>query len=368
MTPHKLGFIGLGHIGGSIAKTIRRFHPAIEMIAYDTDTDTLAKALNEELITTACTEVSDDFKECDYIFLCAPVLRNDEFIPQLLRVLHDGMIITDIGSVKTRIHRQIEKYPALERQFIGGHPMCGTEHTGYDYSTPNMLDNAYYVLTPSHTVDQGLVDDFYRLVHSIGAIPIVLDYEEHDHIVGSISHLPHIISATLVNMVKETDNEDEIMRTVAAGGFRDITRISSSSPLMWENICIANRDELLRLIDDYIARITRSREIVANGNPSAITAFFSSAKDYRDSFNIARSGVIGQVYQLCCYIDDTPGAISDVTAVLSAAKISIKNISIVHNREFEEGVLYLEFYDRNALAEADRVLRKYNYTVYERND
>lgn len=365
--PKKIGFIGLGHIGGSIAKTIHRFYPEIQQIAFDTDTDTLGKALNEEVISTACKEITDDFRDCDYVYLCAPVLDNDAYIPKLTNIIHDRMVLTDIGSVKTRIHEKIRQYPELERHFIGGHPMCGTEHTGYDYSSPNMLENAYYVLTPSDTVDPKLVSDMRDFIDSIGALPIVLNYREHDHIVGSVSHLPHIISATLVNMVKETDDKNETMRTVAAGGFRDITRISSSSPVMWENICIANHDELLRLIDDYIARITASRERVAKGDPKELMAFFQSAKDYRDSFNISRGGAISPVFQLFCYIDDQPGRIAEVTAILASAKISIKNIGIIHNREYEEGVLQLEFYQRSDYDKAVPLLKKYHYTVYEDN-
>ncbi len=366
MFPKKIGFIGLGHIGGSVAKTIHRFYPEIEMIAFDTSAEALSAALDDGILTAACKDLTDDFCDCDYIWLCAPVLNNDDYIPRLLDLIGENTILTDVGSVKTRIHQQVERYPALNAHFIGGHPMCGTEHTGYRYSTPNMLENAYYMLTPSAAVPDQAVLDLKNFIASIGAIPIVIDYRKHDRSVGFVSHLPHMISATLVNLVKKSDDEQETLRTIAAGGFRDITRISSSSPIMWENISIANREEILYLLDTYIAALQDTRGRIDESDPAALTAFFQSAKDYRDSFNISRGAAFQPVYELFCYIDDAPGTLNNVTTILASSQIGIKNSSIVHNREYEEGVLQLEFYTRHDYDLALAQLKKYDYTVYER--
>ena len=366
MIPSKIGFIGLGHIGGSIAKTIHRIYPDIAMIAFDTCQQTLETALEEGVIVKGIDHLSEDFSDCDIIYLCAPVLDNSDYVGKLTGMLHDDMLLTDVGSVKTGIHEQIAKYPDLADHFIGGHPMCGTEHTGYDYSTAYMLENAYYILTPTETVPQRKVDDFEAFVKSIGALPIILDYHNHDFIVGSVSHLPHVISATLVNLVKELDNEEETMRTIAAGGFKDITRISSSSPVMWENICLANRDQILHLIDTYINAIGKIRAKIAASDAKDINAFFSSAKEYRDSFNIPHSGPIKPVYLLFCDLIDEAGGIATIATILAANNISIKNIGIVHNREFQQGVLQIELYEKDAYEKALELLRKYHYTVYEK--
>ena len=366
MIPKKIGFIGLGHIGGSIAKTIHRIYPDIQMIAYDTCRETLQTALTEGVITKGCSSVNTDFADCDYIYLCAPVLNNTDYVKLLSEILHDDMLLTDIGSVKTGIHEQISRFPALEKHFIGGHPMCGTEHTGYEYSTAYMLENAYYILTPTQTVSTAKVEEFERFVASIGALPIILDFKEHDFIVGSISHLPHVISATLVNLVKELDNEEETMRTIAAGGFKDITRISSSSPVMWENICLANRDQILKLIDTYVVSIGKIRQKIADADAKNINSFFSSAKDYRDSFNIPHSGPIKPVYLLFCDLIDEAGGIATIATILASNNISIKNIGIIHNREYQQGVLQMEFYDKDAYENAVKLLRKYHYTIYEK--
>ncbi len=365
MAPSKIGFIGLGHIGGSIAKTIRRIHPEIALIAYDTDTETLASAVTEKVIDRACPGVTDDFAGCDYIYLCAPVLENNDYVQKLSSMLHGGMLLTDVGSVKNQIHESISRYPDLEAHFIGGHPMCGTEHTGYEYSTAYLLENAYYMLTPTPTVSHSKVMEFENFVKSIGAIPMILDYMKHDFSVGSVSHLPTVIASTLVNLVKDLDDSKETLRTIAAGGFRDITRIASSDPTMWENICVANRDQILELIDDYVDAMKHTRDTIAGGNEDEIKEFFSSAKEYRDSFRIS-GGALHPVYQLFLDLIDEAGGIATIATILATNMISIKNIGIIHNREFQQGVLQVEFYDQESYDKAVALLNRHHYTIYEK--
>lgn len=366
MIPNKIGFIGLGHIGGSIAKTIRRIYPDIQIVAYDTCENTLKMALDEKVITKGCSSITEDFSDCDYIYLCAPVLNNNDYVKQLSDLLHDDMLLTDVGSVKTGIHEQVKQFPDLERHFIGGHPMCGTEHTGYEYSTAYMLENAYYILTPTQTVATEKVEEFEAFVKSIGALPLILDYKKHDFSVGSISHLPTVIASTLVNLVKNLDDDSETLRTIAAGGFKDITRVASSDPTMWENICLANRSQIITLINAYVDALEHTRDTIAGSHASEIKEFFSSAKEYRDSFNISRRGPIHPVYQLFCDLIDEAGGIATIATILASNNISIKNIGIIHNREFQQGVLQVEFYDSDAYDKAVELLRKYHYTVYEK--
>lgn len=367
MYPLKIGFVGLGHIGGSIAKTIRRLHPDIEITACDPSENTIRQALEDNIIHNGFSHLNEAFLSCDYIYLCAPVLINTDYLPQMKEFCEKNpdLLITDVGSVKTGIHEAVTRC-GLESNFIGGHPMCGTEHTGYEYSTPYMLENAYYLLTPTSAALPEQIREFESFTASLGALPLVLDYKKHDFSVGSISHLPHVISATLVNLVKDLDDSQETLKTIAAGGFKDITRISSSSPLMWENICIANRDQILELVDTYIAALQKSRDRIAAGNGSDIYSFFESAKDYRDSFQVSSSGAIKPVYQLFCDLIDEAGGIATIATILSANNISIKNIGIVHNREFEQGVLHIEFYEQEACRHGVELLKKYHYTVYER--
>ena len=187
----KIGFVGLGLIGGSIAKAVRHYYPDYEIIAFDKNKETLALATQESTINVACTSIDDNFANCDYIFLCAPVSFNTAYIKQLRQYLHKDCILTDVGSVKSSIHKEVIKL-GIEEYFIGGHPMAGSEKSGFANSKAILIENAYYILTPSSKVSQEKVDDYARFVESLRALPVQLTYEDHDYITGVISHLPHI--------------------------------------------------------------------------------------------------------------------------------------------------------------------------------
>ena len=138
---------------------------------------------------------------------------------------------------------------------MGGHPMAGSEKTGYENATDHLLENAYYIVTPTALSSETDADRIVAVAKLIGSIPIVLDYHEHDRIVAAISHLPHLIASSLVNLVKDSDTHDELMKRLAAGGFKDITRIASSSPEMWEQICMTNTGNIIDMMGDYIASL-----------------------------------------------------------------------------------------------------------------
>ena len=189
--------------------------------------------------------------------------------------------------------------------------------------------------------------------------------EEHDYITAGVSHLPHIIAATLVNLVKHLDNEEEHMKMIAAGGFKDITRIASSSPVMWQQICEENRENISRVLDEYIRMLIQARYDVDHHEADAIYQMFASSRDYRDSFDILPKGPLKKRYELYCDIEDEAGGIAAIATILAMDGISIKNIGIIHNREFEQGVLRIEFYDALSLSNGVSLLRKRNYIVYE---
>ncbi len=365
MKPEKIGFIGLGLIGGSIAKTIHRIHPEIEMIAYDTDAEALDLAVAEQVIAKGFRELTEDFAACRYIFLCAPVQKNSEFLTRLSAFAGDHCIITDVGSVKNSIHQEISR-TGISPYFIGGHPMAGSEKSGYRHATSYLLENAYYMLTPSPDIRPELTQELKAFISSLGAITMVLSYRRHDFITAAISHLPHILASSLVNLVKDLDDETETMKSVAAGGFKDITRIASSSPVMWQQICLTNQEQLIKLIDLFIHSLEHTRKQISSGSSQELFDFFQEAKDYRDSISISTSGSLPKIFEIYCDMADETGGIAALATILSQENISIKNIGIIHNREFQDGVLHIEFYDEQARKTAVRLLRGCQYTVYER--
>lgn len=360
----KIGFIGLGLIGGSIAKAIRQYHPDYELLAFDKSKETLALAIQEGTIQTSCSSIDGNFEGCSYIFLCAPIAYNTPYLTQLKDFIHPDCILTDVGSVKTSIHEEVI-HLGMEENFIGGHPMAGSEKSGYPNSKPVLIENAYYILTPSAKVPDEKVYEYRDFVESLKSLPIVLDYKEHDYITGTISHLPHIIASSLVNFVRETDTKDELMKNLAAGGFKDITRIASSSPIMWQQICLKNQENISRILGDYIEVLKKARESIDEGSEKNLFTLFESSKDYRDSMPNSSAGPIKKSFAVYCDIIDEAGGIATIATILASNNISIKNIGIVHNREFEEGVLRIEFYNESSAAKAAELLQKYRYIVYE---
>ncbi len=359
------GFIGLGLIGGSIAKAIRLHLPSARLLAYDINFTSLELAKKERVIDEICSGIDASFGSCDYLFLCAPVSYNADNLLTLKKFLSPDTILTDVGSVKTGIHRQIEELH-LQAQFIGGHPMAGSERFGYQNAKTSLLENAYYILTPSGIVPTEKIDHYRSLVETIGAIPLVLSYEEHDYVTAAISHLPHVIAASLVNLVKNSDSADGVMKMIAAGGFKDITRIASSSPDMWQQICLTNADNISKLLRTYIQYLGVLADNIDNHAGDSLYRFFDSARNYRESFISAPNGPIKAEYVFTVDIADKPGAIAAIASLLAMHDVSIKNIGINHNRELAEGALRIEFYDQNTFTRAMTVMTEHGYKLHTR--
>ncbi|WP_230397228.1 prephenate dehydrogenase [Novisyntrophococcus fermenticellae] len=361
----KIGFIGLGLIGGSIAKAIRKFHPDYQLMAYTHTKATLDQAASDGVIQICCDQIDERFGICDYIFLCAPVGANISYLKTLRDIISPSCILTDVGSVKGDIHQAVQAL-GMSASFIGGHPMAGSEKTGFENSADYLIENAYYIITPSEEIDSQKVDAYEELVYSLGAIPLRLTAEEHDFITAGVSHLPHIVASALVNEIARLDGSKGYMKMIAAGGFKDITRIASSSPVMWQHICLSNRDMILKVIDSFQEMLTDARKLVDSSDEGGLYAMFEASRDYRDSLPDTVLGPLKKDYVLYCDIYDEAGGIATITTLLAMNSISIKNIGIIHNREFEEGVLRIEFYQEESYRRAALVLTDRNYRIHVR--
>lgn len=405
MKEQTIGFIGLGLIGGSIARRLKRFSPELKIMAYMRTRSKLEQAKTDGVVDVILDGIGEELRECDVIFLCTPVEYNAGYLALIKPLLKEGAFITDVGSTKTSIHEEVIRL-GMERVFVGGHPMAGSEKTGYEHSNDHLLENAYYIVTPSlgqtpvnppdndsqnnpsdndnkdnlsdnekrnTTQDPSITkavkdnqDYSKRLVEiakAVGAIPMVLDYREHDKVVAAISHLPHIVASSLVNLVKASDSPAGTMKQVAAGGFKDITRIASASPEMWEQICVTNRGPIARILENYIASLTEILAQVKAASHPALHQLFETSRDYRNSIAERERGALDSEYSFSVDIVDEPGSISTLSVILAAKGISIKNIGINHNRERGEGALRIIFYEKDAMEQARKQLAKYHYDI-----
>ena len=358
-----ISFIGLGLIGGSIAKALKERTNYCYLKVFDQNTNTLEQAKKDEIADEIYFSLAPSFFSCDYLFLCTPVSVNSEILEKYHSCLSEECIITDVGSVKTPIHQLIRKLN-LSHHFIGGHPMAGSERHGYPNSTAGLLENAYYIFTPEADVSEDAVSEFRHLIAATGAIPFLLSVEHHDRSTAAISHLPHLIASSLVNLIQESDDEKDTFKTLAAGGFKDITRIASSSPQVWQQISIENREYILPYLDSYIQSLNQIRNDLISDSSDNIYNFFHSAQVYRDSFLDTRSGPFIKQYVLTINIPDKKGALADVINLLSQNDINIKNLGILHNREDQEGALRMEFYVKEEFETATFLLQKKGYIFH----
>ncbi|ADL04259.1 prephenate dehydrogenase [Lacrimispora saccharolytica] len=362
MSDASIAFIGLGLIGGSIARGIKREKPNTKIMAYMRTHSRLLQAKEEGIVDVILDGIGEALRECDLIFLCTPVEYNARYLSEIQPFLKPGAIITDVGSTKADIHEEVRRL-RLEGQFVGGHPMAGSEKTGYENSTDHLLENAYYIITPTAASTEEQVNRLVRIANMIGSIPLVLDYHEHDFITATISHLPHIIASSLVNLVKASDNEEGIMKRLAAGGFKDITRIASSSPEMWEQICMTNSGNLSVILERYISSLSQILHELKGNDNQYIYRLFETSRDYRNSFSEKVPGSIAPDYSFTVDMADEVGAISTLSVILAAKGISIKNIGINHNREHGEGTLRIAFYDKETMDSAWKQLERYHYDL-----
>lgn len=359
-----ISVIGLGLIGGSIAKALRKKLGIKDITAVDCDTASLNQAVREGVVTRGFTELNAFVFNSDIIFLCTPVRHSIGYLKIISENARRDCIVTDVGSTKGQIIRYVDSMPD-HPCFIGGHPMTGGEKMGYSASFAHIFENAYYILTPGKGADSKAMECMAQLVQGIGAIPIPLDADEHDRITGGISHLPHIIAYTLVNLIKEMDSHDGKMQMLAAGGFKDITRIASSSPEMWENIVLSNKDKVLEILREYLELLGRVRNYIESDDSINIYNFFQSSKNYRDSFSSTKKGLIDPVYNIIVDVEDKPGIIGEIATILGSNGINIKNINVSNSREYEQGCLTITLTDLQSVNSAFDLLVSRGYKVYK---
>ncbi len=278
-----IGFLGLGLIGGSIARAIREAYPETHILVYTRRVNPdLQKGIDDKILDELVYEIDERLSVCDVIFLCAPVLKNVEFLHLLKPLIRDTCIVTDVGSVKGIIHQEAARL-GMEKNFIGGHPMAGSEKTGYANSSSTLLKDSFYLLTPTPRTTE---EDLKRLMDLLAATRsncIVLTPTQHDNITAAISHVPHLVAASLVKLVKDNDDEKEYMKAFAAGGFKDITRIASSSPEMWESICLSNRDSICSYLEQMVELLQEIQEKISEENGDYIKNLFQESGSYRNS-------------------------------------------------------------------------------------
>ena len=278
---YNFGFIGLGLIGGSIARGLRRAYPDCIITAFSRTPDNILPALDDGTVDYIADDIDGRFRECDVCFCCTPVLGLPEVFRSLRSVVSPDCIITDVGSVKSFVQRSAEE-TGITHQFIGGHPMAGSERSGYAHASRSLLKNRVYILTPSKDTSDEKTELLKTMIENLGCRIMITDPEDHDRAVAAVSHMPHLVSATLADCIRQED-ENGLMKKLAGPGFIDTTRLAASSPEMWIQICEANKKNITDSLDKYIKRLEKTRDSLEKNDFKEIERLFTDGGNYRNS-------------------------------------------------------------------------------------
>src|SRR5699024_3174072 len=284
MDGKKVLIIGLGLIGGSIGRAIKAKHASCFISGYDVDREQVDQAKSSGIIDEAVSSIKSYTEQADIIIIATPVTKTADIIDLLINHCprKRNAIITDVGSTKQTIMDQAKHLtPAVT--FIGGHPLAGSEKSGVGAANGRLFEQSYYVLITNKPGDTPEMDTLKKLLDGTGAIFITMTAEEHDRITGMISHFPHMMAASLVHLLTDRNRDEGFdMRQLAAGGFRDITRIASASPQMWHDIFLENRSVLIDLMKGWQEEMERVQSMIHNMDSEGIYHYLDKAKQYRD--------------------------------------------------------------------------------------
>ncbi len=280
----RLSIIGVGLIGGSLARALRAIGEVGEVVGCGRGKDNLEKAVELGVIDSYTHDIGEAVEGADMIFLAVPLGAMRDTFASMQGHLMEGATVTDGGSSKGSVVEDCRAVFGAELpEFVPGHPIAGTENSGVEASFAELYENRRVILTPTENTSPGAlqrVTDMWELCRSDVT---VMSVEHHDEVLAATSHLPHMLAFALVDSLARMKENDEIFR-YAAGGFRDFTRIASSSPVMWRDICIANREALGAIMESYIKDMSELAETVAKGDGERLLEIFQRAKASRDKF------------------------------------------------------------------------------------
>ena len=333
----RIAVVGTGLVGGSIGLALSgRGH---EIVGFDRDPVSLARAVELGAVRTAAPDLRSAAAGADLAFVAVPVGAIADAVVELLDA---GVpLVTDVGSVKGPIVADvIARCPQRAARFVGGHPMAGSEQEGLDGAGAELFVGATWVLTPTSRTDPVAFTAVRAWVAGLGAEAVAVAPELHDALVAVVSHVPQLAASTLMNVASAGNDEHAVLLRLAAGGFRDMTRIASSHPAIWPDICLANRDAIVAALDDYVAELGRVRAVVAGGDRAALLDLLEQARAARRSLPVGIPADDALV-ELRVPVPDREGVIAEVATLAARMGVNISDLEIAHSLEGRQGVLVL---------------------------
>ncbi|HEV8087221.1 MAG TPA: prephenate dehydrogenase/arogenate dehydrogenase family protein, partial [Actinomycetota bacterium] len=346
----RVAIIGTGLIGTSIAMAARR--AGADVVGWDLEATVLATAAAGGTLT-ATHSLEAAATDADLVVVATPIGAVPATVRAALAAA-PAAIVTDAASIKTRVIDDVRAQAPADAlpRFVPGHPMGGSERSGPEHASASVVDGIVWVLAPSAETDPGATQALQAWVEAVGAKVVVMDPERHDRLVAVVSHLPQVASTTLMGTAADREAGEQDALLLAAGGFRDLTRLAASQPALWSEILVANREEVAAAIDLFVRRLEALRDRIAAADAAGVESTFDAAKQARLGLAAkptVRSGVA--VWQV--EIPDEPGALARITAVLGTGGVNIEDLQIVHSPEGGRGTVHLTVAADTAASAAD---------------
>ena len=332
--------VGTGLVGTSVALAAVR--GGFEVRAWDADPATLAIAAAHDGVT-GCDDLAQAVAGSSLVIVATPIAAIPAVVAETLAAAPDA-VVTDAGSIKGHVvagawSSATSRGLSLER-FVPSHPMGGSERSGPAHASAALIDGIVWAVTPTAVSTDAAITRLEAFITAVGARPVRLTPERHDRLVAMVSHLPQVASTALMSLAATEEADEPDILLLAAGGFRDLTRLAASSPGLWSEILLANRDEVIRAIDLYVGRLRRLRDEVGARSGEGVERIFREAKGARLGLT-AKPQVRAGVAVLQVPIPDRPGGLAAVTIGLAEAGVNIEDLQIVHSPEGGRGLVHL---------------------------
>lgn len=364
----KIAVLGIGLIGGSLCLALKKHRPTIEITGFD-QPDVLDEALKRKAIDHPALSPQAAVREADLVILALPITQILKFTTEIAPALRPATIVTDVGSVKHPVVKHAAQVLPEGIPFIGGHPMAGSEKGGIHHADPFLFENATYVLCPpphtSHEAFTTQYHDFIGLIELIGARILVLEADRHDRIAAAVSHLPQLLSVTLMNYISTFHDQDDAYLRLAAGGFRDMTRIASSDFGMWRDIVVGNEGPILDMLSGFATQLEKMRNRVFGNDLEALSQSFQKARASRNLIPKNSKGFLHPLADVYVYAEDKPGFLYKLTRILHQGTINIKDLELLKIREGIEGVFRIGFENQNTAQKAIECLNAAGYEAFQ---
>ena len=346
-----ISIIGLGLIGGSIAKALKNSGKEFNISSFD-KADVLKSAVEQKVIDTKLENI-EEAKDSHIIFLCLPTDLSLKILKELAPIINENTIITDVCGVKGIFEKE---WKALKSKglYIGGHPMTGKESGGFENSDHLLFENSVYIISDSEKDSQKL-NELTNVIKLLGARIRFLDPFLHDKIIARVSHIPQLLAVTLVNSVDKNDKVNYL--DFAAGGFRDMTRIASGSFDIWESIIKMNKEEIVAALELINKNLSNLKYFLKNENIDSLKEQFDKARAKRDEIPKNTKGFINPLYDVFVYVKDEPGVLSKLTTALYKNSLNIKDMELLKIREGTGGTFRISFQSQNDADKAKKVIK-----------